>query len=629
MMKKAVSLILALILAAGTLPALAEYSYEQLGPREKWTETQQKLYDSLCEHDKARYEHDALYHQIEQMGPREKWTDEQVKALGALSDEERQKFEIAYDDYEYDLYYKEHEKEEQQALIKLQKELGATNIGGINVKVDGKFVTFDPNVLPREFEYYNIYPARKVLEALGATVTADVKAMTATITVNGETKEVKLSDPNEWDGRYSNDLESLFTFFDPKTGSMFLDEYLLDELFPDYIIDYSYSSQTLYIMDTKKLIKEADKNFTIMNKLLAASWQDSDKTFSIDSSVQANGYLYGDKKQDHALIGYKCTSLVHGDSVYETGSIFLDLDDFLDTFLANLKPEEQAIFKLLKNMKYTSISNPAGGRNYINSPLVSSRMSPVPSPDVWVYIDSPQLPESQSTSGYTVGSKMYNGYSSNYFLGIPAPISIGELTPQYTPLYWLNPVISLGNISSYDDYELEPIANLDRELQMKILLFGDGAFNVRENGGVTTYTYKLDTASLKKLIAGDKSLSGASAFDEMLTFTIRASFDMKQDKVTNFTFDVDADLNKSFFKYCPIKLTAKFAGTDAKVDGDIKITGRYIGKIDATVSAVYTETTAEIPSAPPKGAKLVPLFPESNRPYPAPGPAAAPPAEGE
>lgn len=317
-MKKLMAIILAAVLLCAGLPVSAdggftpiyewtdeEWSYAM----ENWTDEQCYNYvnwiDNLGMEDYYDY-YDNLYTAMNE------WTDEQY-------------------DFHYHIYDKYYEYYWVMQIKETKKSLGFPYMEGLNVHVNGKFVTFSGTRGMVNERGISIVPMGDLAAALGAQYTyADG---TGTMTLRGESVSFTAGEDayiptgyTSWvDYEYVQQYEVVTPYLDG--SSLMVPLRLICNAFDLDLMWYS-RYETAVVLDRVAIVSEINKSFTIINKLLGAIAEGRLTTpaGNTETEVKASllGMLYGENDNTEANLKADISLIVSGSDI--SGEITLDSD---------------------------------------------------------------------------------------------------------------------------------------------------------------------------------------------------------------------------------------------------------------------------------------------------------------
>lgn len=528
-------------------------------------------------------EGEALY---QQAGPWHSWTAEQTQAAESWTEDQWWAYWGAYendvwsllDRYDTDLtawmevYYPD-QWDDDTYLEEWKTELGMPYLQGINVSLNGEWMTFG-DAVPLAVEGRTMVPFRAFFEAMGAQVTYEKGHITATLE-SGDVLELDVdSTILSWnEGEQLHEVDMGLTPY-AQNGRVYIpvrfaaEAMGLEVAWNDYL-------EVAFLTDWAAMAADIDQNFTHLNALLAAASASADpeQVYRSHEVLRLSGTLYGEKENDTAAFTLTGEGLTRGDGRMVSGSVKLELDagDMADTVFSQLPESDREILDALDGAGLELILNGEEGVCYLRGALVSLFTEGMVDDATWLALDGFDLTGMADGGSITVGSLLTALYSGSGYLGTS-----------------------------------DTARETARFLQV---LLGDECFTVKESGGTTTYQVKHTWATLaaqaQKLgLLDEMDLSDlVSMVGDLpeLSFSFTAA--VKDGAITSAALD----LRLAVEGVSPVEWVLTLRSDDLNSSGTFSVVGRYLGRIDAVLESTVSPTQQSIPTAPAEGEPLITL----------------------
>ncbi|MEG2037248.1 MAG: copper amine oxidase N-terminal domain-containing protein, partial [Ruthenibacterium sp.] len=256
----------------------------------------------------------------------------------------------------------------EQRMREERKEMGMPYPDGINVRLDAKYLTFK-SARPIFRAGRVMAPAAELLAQLGGKVTVAKGNISATFP-DGSSIRFTMGDKIL---HAKNSVESASLnmdappYYDVKTKTTYIPlRNVADAL--DLDIEWDDDYKVVYLTDWAKLAKDTDKEFSVLNTILAASAQavtDKEKTYSSKDSVSLSGSLYKENGSDTATMSFGGESLVKGNQFCGDYTAKLELGGFRDLFAASLDEKQMKLLDNFKSGGYSVRGDLHGGTLYM------------------------------------------------------------------------------------------------------------------------------------------------------------------------------------------------------------------------------------------------------------------------
>lgn len=493
---------------------------------------------------------------------------------------------------------KQLDRERRQArLDQMKTELGGVP-GQTGVMIDGEYVKF-PDAAPELVSGRTMAPLRTVMEALGAEVTYnsndDIRC-----TVNGVeyafavgSTAVKLRYV-EWDGEGdAPDMEGLIMDCAPyiKGGRAYVPVRFFAEAF-GYTVEWDGDFKTAVLTDEAGLIEAIDKDFTIVNGLLAKRrMPDAYKaSASCTGALTIFNTIDGDQNSS-MTVSQELTVSPAGMS----GTMKYDLSGLLELFreeygaelLDEADEEQLALFKALLSGTAEVRIDQESGTLYLSMPAMIALMEQLGAElpkDVWFSTDLSGLDLSElgiTAQDATMGALIAANYSYSSY-----------------PVYRYSETLEAGKATAG--------------------LLGDKQF-VRKGDAMTLSVDKAKLAAQLAALNGDDLDSLYSYYDMPREFSFTLT--VKDSGAAEYSLTYRTPRQDSYYGSTEdMRVTVSGSGDslNAEVKLELHVKNQY--KLALTLKQTVAETTEKPQTAPPEGAAVIPMDELSGRLLPDPEP---------
>ncbi len=443
-----------------------------------------------------------------------------------------------------------------------EKDEAITAVGGvpgqINVMYNGSCLSF-PGVVPEIVDGRTMVPLRSAMEYLGATVTYDHAARTATIAGEGISLTHVIG-------------SQIITLTDGSTVEMDVPSYLnggstmvplrffSEALGWDVYWDADY--RTAVLLDGQAIADLFDEEFTVINSLMAKQYEDLDLSRTYESTLSFSGsakvFNTIDGDETYRLSG-AVSMLFNSEAMELTGEIDLSV---LAALMEQIEAEGEALpqefLDCLSPLTFEMIF--AGEQFYLSAPLFTYFLREegysVPTGDLWYAADTGEdLPclYQQLLAGYqemTIGSLLYLSACAAAETGATSPFllysDLWQTASVMVLVYGDDTFTQSGSTYKWHFGEEEYMA-----LQQVLL----GLSTPLEESGVSQFsmdmTIRADgSCTFDMEIAAADPYTGASAF----ALTLSGSSNAEQGSMTgrlqvrnvcDVTFDMDTTFRPS------------------------------------------------------------------------------------
>lgn len=459
------------------------------------------------------------------------------------------------------------EREEALARDELIKALGGVP-GQVNVRVNNEYIKF-PDAVPEIAKGRTMVPVRAIVEALGGEASFDGKEVTCampdrivTFTLNSSEVRVEYTG-----GDLPGDAQIFPMDCAPyiKGGRTYVPVRFLGEVL-GYELGWDGEYKTAILLDREALAAEIDKEFTIMNRVQAASTLtpkegESSRT-GIKGSVAITAFdtLNGNKTYQ---ADFDSKMLANAEAVSGSASIKLSdsaVDELIENLISSNAPEEdiaavrERLELVLDALEKLDIIVNADGRMWVHSPALDELGG---KKDIWCGMDL-DVSESQM---------VFAGSSTG---------TIGTVLAGLVPT---DSVVMSDEVSG--------------ALMLLMELYSDDKFTT--SGGVSTLT--IDAEDLETLYEG---LGMGGIQDEFKTFALTMKVDSKGASTVTCEMETIAQYGTP-----AMKLTMNATQSAGKAAITMDLHAANAGELKLTLD-VTQEITGDKPAVePPQGASVV------------------------
>ena len=562
-MRKLLALALAAVMLLCLVPgALA---YEDMGQDydawlEKWKTENSELVKSILKDEPPLWE-DYGYGSKEEM-----LAD---FGISAVEYNDMLLYDRAWDKY-YSSYYEEQYK---SWIADTREELGGTRTG-LGVMLDESYISF-PDAQPELTNGRTMIPMRALMEAMGAEVSY-LDGGNVTCLLNGTLLSFKVGEKEvtaEKDGKKSTvSMDCASYIKDSRT-------YVPIRFFSEaagYDVIWDSDFETAVVLDRNAIIEEIDKNFTVINRALAAGERAGKYRSALDVSAVITAFSTLDGNTTSTVRG---SITVVSDGKAQHVSAALDIYGLLEIagkaldtdLMERLTPEEIAS---LRSVTFEMIVNSDAGLTYIRCPMLLEMLG-AGNPDAWLESETNAADSLLESETYDV----YGGLTdSGLFAFAKAGATCGETVYETA----VENAKSFGNaVFAYE--------SIMEEASRAAAVLGDGAFV--SSGGAYTMTF--DRNDYEMLVYGqlpEEDIYDYKEMDIRLTVSetggVSGSFAVRE---------TGGDIRYSgTFSLLPYSLSLNM---EVHVDNTMKV--------QLTVNSSAQPTSESIPTAPPAGSTVI------------------------
>ncbi len=346
--------------------------------------------------------------------------EEFMDSSGLATHEEFAKYLL--EDWLYDTYYSVYLQEAEKETLDNEKLALGGVPGELSVMLSGTYLSF-PDAKPEASGGRIMVPFRPLLEAMGGTVSYDgngtvkcvLNGLTLTFSIGSDTVMV------EKDGQTSRIVMDCTCY--AKNDRTYVPVRFVSQA-AGYDVYWDGDFQTAVIIDQDTVISLIDKNFTIVNRILAAQANDPDKKYKETGSAKLKLTIPDALNGEHVYsLTANVDSLQSAKAVNITGSANLaDLLALRDYFFSGSytseenTAEEKELLTALADVDFSMIMNLNAGSTYLKMPLIALLSDGEYAADDWLSIPRTDMSPSLGliAASPSVGSLLYLGYRSNY-----------------------------------------------------------------------------------------------------------------------------------------------------------------------------------------------------------------------
>lgn len=580
-MRKLISGILAIaIVLCMSVPALAA----DFTPIYEWTEEEwEYAMENWTEEDCYYYveweysqDWDAYYEYYEKLyATMEEWTDEQLEFYYYIQD--------AYYSY-YSTMWIEQQKEA----------YGFPYMDGLNVQVNGKFLTFSGPRAVVNTAGVTMIPAGDIADALDAGCSYNADG-TATITLRGKSvsftagQDIAINTGYEWDYTTYEYVEKVTTAAPYLEGGVLMIP--LRAVCNEYncTLLWSQSYKVAIVLDRDAIVADINKDFAIINRFLSAVTQggapSSAEPTETRLSASLEGMLYGEEENLSAKMTADMTLVVNGADMLMELDLATDAENLIN--LIKLVSGSgysyyygddyyDSIAEILTNYadgQHSIIFKGDAGEVYIKSPL---------------YALSAPLAEGKWIRS-TADSENSDGLDAIYPFGM-----IQELLDSYgagTVGDYIYDNMYSSTYSYYYSYS-DPYNSIMNEAATAAAFVGDSRFT--KNG--STYTLYGDEKSVFEAVTAaglyDEDYPEYFAYNYGIS-GLEYSFSFTESDGAVSEYSLDISLPSS---YGTLTILAEYA--ESRLEMKVAFVGSILGKIIFEMDIVTSPTTRTV-DAPP------------------------------
>ena len=509
-------------------------------------------------------------------------------AMPALAQEQTQPADVVEVSPDWENWTQEDWEERYRQIHREEKEeMGCPYPDGINVSLNGEFLTFE-SVLPVIVDGRTMLPLRDALEAIGGEVVWDETAQTASATFEDGTvifstlgSSTLVVEQNGTATTVEMDVAPLV-----QEGHILIPVRFFAQAV-GYDVGWDDYYQIVWLEDAAAVIGEIDARFENYNHLLSLALQEqaeSGKTYSIGMDGELAAVLYGEQQNHTASARSTLKGLVRDGSLSLDADLYVTPDfvkDFVDASVVDEQTQAQVdeVFSLLEHVFVSLILNEEEGTAYVRSNLLSLTDAAWDD-EAWVKVqDVPPLPDTQELVALLM-------------TGLP---QTGE------PGVTVGKVIYAVSATGYGS-----TGENARELADVLELFyGDKYLKKSQTGDTVTYRVSQTKASLALfggLLQG-RFGGGSDAWDNVEKLDFDMTLRERDGKILDSAVSLDARVGGAFpFE---IVVTAESDVTEGSMQMELR--GDYVGKLTLDMDFTRSESRQELPEGPASGDKVVAL----------------------
>lgn len=466
----------------------------------------------------------------------------------------------------------------------------ATSDQGIKVQYNGELIAFS-DAAPMLVQGRTMVPFRQILETMGALVSYEPAGKTVravkgdlefSFAIGGTDLMITKG------GKTAAKKMDVAPYLDPKTGRTFVPARFMAEAM-DYSVSWDQAAKTAVIIDPDTLFADADKDFSIIAKLMAtnldpAKAYETTGTFQADFSGLAG--LLGASGMNFSIFG-DMTGIQQGLDAEMDMNLSMNLDKVLESLSPEERAELEPLLQMFREIRMKIKMEGEGGEMLLSSNLFSL-IDPAVDANTWYRMN---LYETYDQMGVDIRELMNMSFEEP---------SVSTLLKAYLP------TMAAGGVNSYKDMKLG--------YALMKNLFGNDAFTTTSSGSVTTHKLKLDkahilsaiakTAVSEALWADPAMLSELAGFPDSMELLADIVIREKEGKL------YDYDFNGSF-SFEDIKFSMLLRGDPLKSKVEMTIDQPDMIKMSIQADSSYWETAKTPNLTLSEGAKVLdyPLSP--------------------
>jgi hypothetical protein len=348
---------------------------------------------------------------------------------------------------------------------------------GIKAQFNGQEIRF-ADAAPKIINGRTMVPFRQILETMGATVTFDPQTQTVTVVKPGIEFSFVIGKTDitvVQNGSSTIKKMDVAPFLDPKTNRTYVPARFMAESMGNSVF-WDQEAQTAVIIDQNTIFADADKDFSIISKLLTMD-MDLQKSYESTGTFQAN-FAVSEKATGSESMAFAMNGDFSGITKQSSADMEMNMAFDADQLTAMMTAEEkvqmQPMLDMLRDIQMRIKMNGTSGALYMNSNIFSL-MDPSIGQNTWLKMN---VFDTYDEMGMDIRPLMnYSG----------SRISFSEL---------LEACVMSMNSGTVDSYQEMKLAYAF----MKNLM-GDQAFTAVVSGSDSIYTLKLDKMDILAAMA--------------------------------------------------------------------------------------------------------------------------------
>lgn len=454
---------------------------------------------------------------------------------------------------------------------------------GINVQYNGENIAFT-DAAPQIVNGRTMVPFRQILETMGAEVTYDnptktvlavKKDMEFSFTIGGTDITIKR------DGKTSVKKMDVAPFIDKKTNRTYVPARFMAESM-NYSVSWDQAAKTAVIIDPTALFANADKDFSIISKLLNMD-MDLQKTYETTGSFLADVTVkdQSDLGDMNFSISGDMSGIQHKTNADMVMNMVINADKMLSAMSAQEQAQMKPLLDMFKNINMKIKMDGESGDMYMNSNIFSA-MDPTYGANTWFKMN---IYETYDQLGIDIRPIMNFSQSE---------LSVSQLL-QTTMLS-----MNTGDVESY--------ANIKIGYAFMKNLIGNEAFKSTTSGTVTTHTLNLNKSDILAAISKTALAEGVKADSaDMAEITktlnemsLNTNIVIKEKNGKLYNYDMNGD-----FSFDGVKVTLDIAGDTLSSTVKMAFEQPDMIKMSIKADSKYTETTKTVDLKLPADAKVL------------------------
>lgn len=455
---------------------------------------------------------------------------------------------------------------------------------GIKAQFNGQEIRF-ADAAPKIINGRTMVPFRQILETMGATVVFDPSTQRVTVVKPGMEFSFVIGGTDiviQKDGRTTSKKMDVAPFLDSKTNRTYVPARFMAESMGNSVY-WDQEAQTAVIIDQTAIFADADKDFSIISKLLTMD-MDLQKSYESTGTFRAD-IAVSEKATGAESLAFAMTGDFSGVTKQSSADMEMNMAFDADQLMASMTAEEKAqlqpMVDMLRDIQMRIKMNGESGALYMNSNIFSLT-DPSIGQNAWLKMN---VFDTYDELGIDIRPIMnYSG----------SKISFSQLLQMS--------VMSMnsGTVDSYQEMKLGYAF-------MKNLI-GDQAFTSVVSGSDTIYALKLDNMDIMAAM-------GKAAMDEGVQLDSAVMSEMN-DAFRAMALNADISIKETNGKLASYAMTGalsvegmdcSFSQTGGPQSATMNMTMQQQDMMTMTVSATsqYVETSKTPDLTLPAGAQIL------------------------
>jgi len=463
----------------------------------------------------------------------------------------------------------------------------ASAVTGIKVQYNGKYIVFS-DAKPQVINQRTMVPFRQIFETMGADVTYDESTKTVHAVKNGLEISFVIGQTDitiKKDGKTTIKKMDVVPYVDYNLNRVFVPVRFMAESM-NYSVSWDQNAQTAVIIDPASIFGNADKDFSVISKLMTAEL-DPEKSYETTGSFQSD-IVFPGMNQMPGELSFSISGDVRGIQKKTSADMVMNLVLNADKMLEAMTPEEQATIKpildMFKNINMDVKMDGENGDLFINSNLFRA-MDPTIDEKTWFKMN---IFETYDQMGIDIRPLMESSMSVT---------SISELLQD-----------SIRNISNFNVNSYE---NMRNAYAFAKNLVGDEKFSSVASGSIITYTLKIDEddilAAMSKTAIAEGVQFDSVNMDEISeainSLKINADITIRVENNKLHSYDLAGS-----FSFEDVTATFDIAGDTMRSTVDMQFKKPGFMDISIKADSIYAETAKTPDLTLPADARVLDYF---------------------